>query len=149
LILSQQKATINCERAANPLLRQMNNRIVRLPRIVPHAWSSAGCLWCGELDEAERGKPCPKRSCKTWYEVLGLPLYANEDQIKTAYLRLAEEWNPKRLKTRHDIAYDGGFSQTQTMWFSAAYAALMNPIERERHDVEILSALTPQGESVN
>lgn len=117
----------------------MNNQVLKLPRIVPHAWSSGGCLWCGELNRGEICKPCPRKTCKTWYEVLVIPLYANVDQIRNAYQRLAEEWNPARLKTRDDIVFDGGFSETQMKWFNAAYAVLMNPVEREQHDVEILS----------
>jgi DnaJ-class molecular chaperone len=93
-------------------------------------------------------KPCPRKTCSTWYEVLGVPIYANGDQITDAYQQLAEEWNPDRLQTRDEIISDGGFSETQMKWFNAAYAVLMNPVEREQHDAEILTRI-PQAEWVN
>src|SRR6266508_2443036 len=80
-----------------------SEQLVKLPRIVPHVWTGPGdvaagwppgCSFCGESDPAQYGKPCPKRSCNTWYEVLGVLEGADENQINTSYRELVQKWNP-------------------------------------------------------
>lgn len=122
-------------------------RVVKLPRIVPHLWTGPddvaqglppGCSYCGESDPAQYGKPCPQRTCNTWYEVLGVPEDANENQINDAYRDLVKEWSPERLQHPDDIVFDGGYSENQMRWFNAAYAVLTNPAKRQEYDAELL-----------
>jgi len=68
---------------------------------------------------------------------------------RVAYQQLVEEWNPERLQTRDEILFDDGFSETQMKWLNAAYAVLMNPVQREQHNLEILTALESQGQWAN
>lgn len=121
-------------------------RAVKLPRIIPHLWTGPddvaggfppGCSFCGESDPAQYGKPCPKRSCSTWYEVLSIPESTDEDQIETAYRELAKKWDPEQLQTPDEILFDGGYSETQLKWFDAAYAVLGNPVTRQQYDAEL------------
>ncbi len=129
--------------------RRDHDQIVRLPRIVPHLWVRpdsddaadgfpVGCSYCRESDPAQERNPCPKRSSYTWYEVLGVPEGTNENQIVSAYRKLVNEWDPKRLQCRDDILLDGGYSETQIKWFNAAYAVLSDPVKRRQYDAEVL-----------
>ena len=122
-------------------------QVVRLPRVVPHMWTGPddvahgfppGCSFCGESDPVQYGKPCPQRSCNTWYEILGVPEDADENQINDAYRELAKEWNPERLQHPDDKVFDGGYSATQTMWLNAAFAVLKDPTKRRQYDADLL-----------
>jgi tetratricopeptide (TPR) repeat protein len=122
-------------------------RVVKLPRIVPHLWTGPddvahgfppGCSYCGESDPAQYGKPCPERTCNTWYEILGVPEDAELNQINDAYHELASEWNPARLQHPDDKVFDAGYSATQMMWLNAAYAVLNDPARRQQYDAELL-----------
>ncbi len=120
---------------------------IKLPRVIPHLWtgpddvaagSPPGCWFCGESDRAQYGKPCPKRTCNTWYEILGVAENADHSEIEAAYCDLINEWNPDRLTTQEDVKYDAGYSHTQIQWFNAAYARLGNPEGRRLYDAELL-----------
>jgi len=122
-------------------------RVVKLPRIVPHLWTGPddvahgfppGCSYCGESDPVEYGKPCPQRCCNTWYEILAIPEGADESQINDAYRELAKEWSPERLQHPDDKVFDAGYSATQLMWLNAAYAVLKDPAKRRQYDAELL-----------
>lgn len=135
------------EKFAEEGRRGNHNQVVRLPRIVPHVWtgpddvahgSPPGCSFCGESDPAQYGKACPKRSCDTWYEILGVAERADENQIESAYRKRVKEWDPNRLQYRDDILFDGGYSETQMKWFSSAYAVLSDPVKRQGYDTELL-----------
>jgi hypothetical protein len=124
-----------------------SKQVVKLPRIVPHVWTGPddvagglppGCFFCGESNPAQYGKSCPKRTCNTWYEVLGVPDGADENQINTAYRELVKKWDPERLQDPDEIAFDGGYSKTQMKWFNAAYAVLGHPAKRQQYDAERL-----------
>ena len=59
-----------------------HNQVVMLPHVVPHVWCSDGCCsFCGESDPAQHCRFCPKRSCYTWYELLGVSKSADQSQI--------------------------------------------------------------------
>lgn len=122
-------------------------RVVKLPRVVPHLWTGPddvahgfppGCSYCGESDRAQFGKPCPQRTCNTWYEILGVPEDANENQIDDAYHDLVKKWNPERLERPDDKIFDGGYSENQMRWLRAAYAVLSDPDKRRQYDAELL-----------
>ncbi len=135
-----------------------HNQITRSPRIIPHLWVRpdsddaahgfpVGCSFCGESDPTQYGKACPKRSCNTWYEVLGVTERAEENQIESSYRQLVKEWDPKRLQYRDDILFDQGYSEGQMKWFNAAYAVLGDPVKRQQYDAELLRQRQPNAEN--
>ncbi len=119
-----------------------HNQVVTLPRVVPHVWcSDACCSFCGESDPAQHGRPCPKRSCYTWYEILGVSERADQSQIEDAHREVSKAWDLKRLRYRDDIRYEYrefGYSETQLRWFNAAHTVLGDPIKRQEYDAELL-----------
>jgi len=136
------------EKFADEKRRGNQNEVVRLPRIVPHLWTGPddvahgfppGCSFCGESDSAQYGKPCPKRSCDSWYEILGVAERADQNQIENAYRELLKELNPKRLQYRDDILFWGpDYPESQTKWLNAAYAVLNDRARRKQYDAELL-----------
>lgn len=132
--------------------RGEHNQVVTLPRVIPHVWCSDGCCsFCGESDPAQHGQSCPKRTCYTWYEVLGVSDRADQSQIENAYRELTKAWDLKRLRYRDDIRYEWGefgYSETQLKWFNAAHAVLGNPIKRQEYDAELLRRRRSNPESL-
>jgi hypothetical protein len=116
-----------------------HNQAVVLPRIVPHVWCSDGCCsFCGESNPTQHCQPCPKRSCDTWYEVLGVSEDADQSRIDDAYRELAKASDRKRLQYRDDIKFEcGDYSETEPGWFNAAYAVLRDPARRREYDTEL------------
>ena len=114
-------------------------QVVTLPRFVPHGWcSDARCSFCGESDSTtQHGRPCPKRSSYTWYQILGVSERADQSQIEDAQHKLTEEWRLKRLRYRDDIVQEwGDYPETQSKWFNAAHAVLGDPVKRQEYDSE-------------
>lgn len=64
---------------------------------------------------------------RDYYEVLGVPRNASQDDIKKAYRRLAMELHPDRNPDRAD-------AEEHFKELSAAYAVLGNPEKRARYD---------------
>ncbi len=61
---------------------------------------------------------------KNYYIILGIPATSSQDEIKSAYRRLAKEYHPDR--------YDEGHSPFQTI--QEAYAVLSDPKLRRAYD---------------
>jgi DnaJ domain len=146
------------EKFAEEKNRGDHNQVVKkLPKLVPHVWTGPddvahgfppGCSFCGESDSAQYGKPCPKRSCYTWYEVLDVPKRADQNQIESAYCELLKEWDPKRLRYKSDFSLEGGvFSENEVKWFNAAYAVLGDPVKRQQYDGELFQHRQPNPEN--
>ena len=64
-----------------------------------------------------------------YYEVLGVPRGASQDQIRKAYRKLAMEWHPDRHEEQAKAAAEQKFKQ-----ISEAHEVLADPEKRKRYD---------------
>eukprot|EP00250_Pteridium_aquilinum_P007389 c17116_g1_i1 orf=153-947(+) len=73
-------------------------------------------------------------SCKppSAYEVLQIPLSATQQEIKTAYWRLARQFHPDKAPFEHKEA-----STLRFLQIHSAYMALKDPQARARYDLEM------------
>ena len=65
---------------------------------------------------------------KTYYEILGVPRAATQEQIKRRYRLLARKYHP-------DVAQDKAAAQAAFIQISEAYKTLINPDKRTIYDV--------------
>jgi len=65
---------------------------------------------------------------RDYYEVLGVPKTASEDDIKQAYRRLARQYHPDVAKGNPKAA------EEKFKEFSEAYEVLADPVKRQRYD---------------
>ncbi|KAJ9146966.1 hypothetical protein P3X46_029178 [Hevea brasiliensis] len=74
--------------------------------------------------------PSPPRmaSCKSLYEILGIPVGATSHEIKSAYRRLARTCHPDVALDRKDTSAD------EFMKIHAAYSTLSDPEKRAVYD---------------
>ena len=75
-----------------------------------------------------------------YYDVLGVLKHAKNDDIKTAYRRLARKYHPDR--NQNSKSAEELFKQVQI-----AYDHLSNPLKRQEHD-EYLMGLRPESEHI-
>lgn len=78
------------------------------------------------------------QNCNTWYEILGVPEGADENQIDDAFRELAKECGPERLQRPDHKTFEGAYSGTQMRWLNAAYAVLRDPAKRCQFDAAFL-----------
>ncbi|XVF67898.1 hypothetical protein PTKIN_Ptkin10aG0159000 [Pterospermum kingtungense] len=68
----------------------------------------------------------------TWYEVLGIPMNANVNEIKAAYRRLARTCHPDVVSINQKE-----MSAHQFMKIHAAYSTLSDPDKRANYDRDL------------
>lgn len=68
----------------------------------------------------------------TWYEVLGIPMSANGNEIKAAYRRLARTCHPDLVSFNQKE-----MSANQFMKIHAAYSTLSDPDKRADYDKDL------------
>src|SRR3954464_13773047 len=64
---------------------------------------------------------------KDYYEVLGVPRGASEDDIKKAFRKLARQYHP-------DVAKDKKVAEAKFKEINEAYEVLSDPEKRKRYD---------------
>ena len=74
---------------------------------------------------------------RDYYEVLGVPKTASQDEIKQAYRRLARQYHPDVAKENPKVA------EEKFKEFSEAYEVLADPEKRQRYDQLGFSGVAP------
>ncbi len=67
---------------------------------------------------------------RTFYEILGIPHDADDDEIRRAYRRVMQEHHPDQNPDNHRAA-------RRTRYLNAARDALLDPAKRERYDQKL------------
>jgi DnaJ family protein A protein 2 len=67
-----------------------------------------------------------------YYDLLGVPTDASEDQIKTAYKKLARQYHPDRLVGKDPEEVEAANAKFQAI--ASAYAVLVDPQQRSKYD---------------
>ncbi|GLT82643.1 hypothetical protein SLE2022_010020 [Rubroshorea leprosula] len=100
----------------------------------PHATAATASRYTSREEQGSRYlRPQGMASCTSLYEVLGIPVGASNQEIKTAYRRLARVCHP-------DVAAIGrkDSSADEFMKIHAAYSTLSDPEKRAVYDSKLL-----------
>ena len=63
-------------------------------------WKKKEAARVKQAEQAKKAEPPPKTTAQATfdpYEVLGIPSHANQEEIRTAYKRLANQYHPDRV----------------------------------------------------
>jgi curved DNA-binding protein len=85
-----------------------------------------GCLRFGQPSPGHEPEPMAVKF-KDYYEVLGVPRTATEEEIKRAFRRLARQYHP-------DVAKNKKEAEERFKEINEAYEVLSDPVKRKRYD---------------